>query len=42
VVDQRSCTRCGRCLEVCPKGAVVMAGEKKPKTPPRPIPCRVK
>ena len=42
VVDQKKCTQCGKCLEVCPENAVVMAGVKKPKTPPRPIPVRVK
>lgn len=42
VVNQRACTHCGKCLDVCPKGAVVTAGLKKPKTPPHPIPCRVK
>ena len=41
VIDQRACVRCGKCLDACPKGAVVTAGLKKPKTPPRPIPCRV-
>jgi NADH-quinone oxidoreductase subunit F len=41
VVDQKACVRCGRCLEACPEGAVVTAGAKKPKTPPKPIPCRV-
>lgn len=42
VVNQRACTHCGKCLDACPKGAVVTAGLKKPKTPPHPIPCRVK
>lgn len=42
VVDQRKCTQCGRCLEACKEGAVVMAGNKKPKTPPKPIPVRRK
>lgn len=42
VVNQRACTHCGKCLDVCPKRAVVTAGLKKPKTPPHPIPCRVK
>ncbi|MDI9589679.1 MAG: NADH-ubiquinone oxidoreductase-F iron-sulfur binding region domain-containing protein [Acidobacteriota bacterium] len=40
VIDQRACSQCNRCLEACPEGAVVMAGIKKPKTPPRPIPVR--
>lgn len=42
VIDQRKCVQCDRCREVCPTGAVVMAGAKKPKTPPRPIPCKRK
>lgn len=42
VIDQRKCTQCGRCKAACPEGAVVMAGAKKPKTPPRPIPVRRK
>ena len=40
VVDQNKCTQCGRCLEACPEKAVVRAGAKKPKTPPRPIPVK--
>lgn len=42
VVDQRKCSQCNRCLEACPEGAVVTAGAKKPKTPPKPIPCKRK
>ena len=42
VINQRTCSQCNRCLEVCPEGAVVRAGAKKPKTPPRPIPVRRK
>lgn len=42
VIDQRACTKCGACLEACPEGAIVMAGAKKPKTPPKPIPCKVR
>jgi NADH-quinone oxidoreductase subunit F len=42
VINQRSCTQCGACLEACPEGAVVRAGAKKPKTPPKPIPVRRK
>ena len=42
VIDQRKCTQCGACREACPEGAVVLAGAKKPKTPPRPIPCKKK
>ena len=42
VIDQRKCSQCGDCLPVCPEKAIVMAGAKKPKTPPRPIPCKRK
>lgn len=42
VVDQRKCTQCDRCRQACPEGAVVTAGAKKPKTPPRPIPVKRK
>ena len=42
VINQRTCTQCGACLEACPEGAVVRAGAKKPKTPPKPIPVRRK
>ena len=42
VIDQRKCSQCDRCRKVCPTHAVVRAGAKKPKTPPRPIPCRRK
>ena len=41
VINQKKCTQCNQCLEACPEGAIVRAGAKKPKTPPRPIPCRV-
>ncbi len=40
VVDQGKCTQCKRCQEACPEQAVVLAGAKKPKTPPRPIPVK--
>ncbi len=40
VVDQNKCTQCGRCLDACSQEAVVRAGTKKPKTPPRPIPVK--
>ena len=40
VVDQGKCTQCQRCMKACPEGAVVLAGAKKPKTPPRPIPVK--
>ena len=42
VINQRKCTQCDLCRQACPEGAVVRAGAKKPKTPPRPIPCRRK
>jgi NADH-quinone oxidoreductase subunit F len=42
VIDQRKCTQCDQCRQACPEGAVVRAGAKKPKTPPRPIPCKRK
>ncbi|MBQ9058263.1 MAG: 4Fe-4S binding protein [Atopobiaceae bacterium] len=42
VVVQKNCTQCNKCLEVCPAGAVVTAGAQKPKTPPKPIPCKAK
>ena len=42
VINQRKCTQCGACLEACPEGAIVRAGAKKPKTPPKPIPVRRK
>jgi NADH:ubiquinone oxidoreductase subunit F (NADH-binding)/Pyruvate/2-oxoacid:ferredoxin oxidoreductase delta subunit len=40
VIDQDSCEKCGKCLEVCDglRKAVVKAGIIKPKTPKRPIP----
>ena len=42
VVDQRKCVQCDKCREACPEGAVVTAGAQKPKTPPKPIPCKRK
>ncbi len=42
VIVQKNCTQCNKCLEVCPEGAVVTAGADKPKTPPKPIPCKRK
>ena len=42
VIDQRKCVQCDLCRQACPEGAVVRAGAKKPKTPPRPIPCKRK
>ena len=42
VIDQRKCIQCDLCRQACPEGAVVRAGAKKPKTPPRPIPCKRK
>ena len=40
VIDQKACTQCGACVSVCDEGAIVMAGADKPRTPPRPIPCK--
>ena len=42
VINQRACTQCNKCLEACPEGAIVTAGAEKPKTPPKPIPCKRK
>ncbi len=42
VINQKKCTQCGACLEACPEGAIVRAGNKKPKTPPKPIPVKRK
>ena len=42
VINQRACTQCNKCLEACPEGAIVTAGADKPKTPPKPIPCKRK
>jgi len=42
VINQLKCTQCGRCYDACEYHAIVRAGAKKPKTPPRPIPCKVK
>ena len=42
VINQRACSQCGDCLEACPEGAIVRAGAKKPKTPPKPIPVKRK
>lgn len=42
VINQRKCSQCGECLKVCPAHAIVRAGAKKPKTPPKPIPVRRK
>ena len=40
VIDEDSCTKCGRCWEVCNglRQAVVKAGPIKPRTPKTPIP----
>ena len=42
VVVQKNCVQCNKCLEACPEGAIVTAGADKPKTPPKPIPCKRK
>ena len=40
VIDQKACTQCGACMKACEEDAIVMAGADKPRTPPRPIPCK--
>ena len=40
VIDQKACTQCGACADACDEGAIIMAGADKPRTPPRPIPCK--
>ena len=42
VINQKMCVQCNKCLEACPEHAVVTAGAEKPKTPPKPIPCKRK
>ena len=42
VIVQKNCIQCNKCLEACPEGAVITAGVDKPKTPPKPIPCKRK
>ena len=42
VIDQRKCSGCDRCRSICPTHAIVRAGAKKPKCPPRPIPVKRK
>ncbi len=42
VINQKKCTQCDQCRKACPEKAIVRAGAKKPKTPPRPIPCKRK
>ena len=42
VIVQKNCIQCNKCLEACPEGAVITAGADKPKTPPKPIPCKRK
>lgn len=42
VIDQKACTQCGACLDVCEHGAIVTAGAVKPKCPPKPIPFKRK
>lgn len=42
VIVQKNCVQCNKCLEACPEGAIVTAGADKPKTPPKPIPCKRK
>lgn len=40
VIDQKACTKCGACVAACEEGAIIRAGADKPRTPPRPIPCK--
>jgi fumarate reductase flavoprotein subunit/NADH-quinone oxidoreductase subunit F len=35
MIDDLSCTKCGKCAEVCPEGAVVQTQNRKPKLPER-------
>ena len=42
VIVQKNCVQCDKCRQVCPEKAIVRAGAKKPKTPPKPIPVRRK
>lgn len=42
VINQKMCVQCDKCREACPEGAIVTAGAEKPKTPPKPIPCKRK
>lgn len=42
VIDQKACTQCGACLDICDNGAIVTAGAVKPKCPPKPIPFKRK
>jgi NADH-quinone oxidoreductase subunit F len=40
VIDQRKCTRCGTCLDLCPPrfSAVVKVSGERPLTPGKPVP----
>ena len=40
VIDQKACTQCGKCVSTCEEEAIIVAGADKPRTPPRPIPCK--
>ena len=40
VIDQKACAKCGACVSACEEGAIIQAGADKPRTPPRPIPCK--
>lgn len=42
VIDQKACSQCGACLDICDNGAIVAAGAVKPKCPPKPIPFKRK
>ena len=42
VIVQKACVQCDKCRQACPEDAIVTAGANKPKTPPKPIPCKRK
>ena len=42
VIVQKACVQCDKCRQACPEDAIVTAGATKPKTPPKPIPCKRK
>jgi NADH-quinone oxidoreductase subunit F len=42
VIEQDDCTQCEMCKDICKRGAIVKAGEKKPLGPKKPILCSLK
>lgn len=40
VIVQDECIQCGACLKVCGEDAIVRAGNKKPRCPRKPVPCK--